>query len=417
MAAARERLSAPARWLVAGATTHTLAETFYDLAMPLLVLALTGSPLLMATMFAVGYGAEFFVAILGGSLVDRFRRRTLLASVVLVEIVIMAAFCVISVIGEPPIWVLIAGAGVFDFMVRLYGVADIAALPEVVAVHNLPQVNGIMQSFASTAQTLGPLLAGWTIFLGSFGSVFLVSAVLLLILLASIRYARWEEAPIEECGRSPGRIVGHMWAGVRFTFDDPLYRWIAIWRGVLDFALGASVLMVVFFMSEVLRFQSWEIGAASALMASGGILGGAVFVSVERIVASNVLVAGSTIFMAVGFGLLTVSVNWVTVGLVLALVMLMLSILSRCLRVLLQTTVPSQYLGRVSATSQLITTLFGPLGVVIAAWASATGDVRIVFAVSGVALLILAAASRFGAMRTADWRVPGQASQPGSSRS
>ncbi|WP_146607658.1 hypothetical protein [Spongiactinospora gelatinilytica] len=105
------------------------------------------------------------------------------------------------------------------------------------------------------------------------------------------------------------------------------------------------------------------------------------------------------------FGVMAAAGQTWSVGLLMMSLMFLLSLLGRLLTLLFQDTVPAEYLGRVTATSQLLTTGFGPLSVLSAAWLSDVASARFVFVIVAAAALALAVLSRFGVMSRADWRI------------
>lgn len=395
-----------AKWLIGGAGLHRLAETAYDLVMPLLILSLTGSPILMAVMFAAGFVAELVVAVFGGSLVDRTNRRTLLLFVTSAEIVVMTVCGILALVdGLSPV-ILILSAAMIDFLVRLYLIADTTALPRVVAKQELARANGLMQVSVSTATAVGPLLAGLIVASSGAGTALIATAAVFLLLFVALLRVPWGIAaappPPED---EPQEVLRHMWRGIRFTFTNPLYRQITIWRGILDFLLGASFLMFIYFMNEELGFNGFEVGAAITLGAVGAIAGGMLFARIQSARSSHALVTVLCVALGVGFGVLPIASTWWLVGLVLMELMFSLSLISRLFTLLFQTAVPAHLLGRVTATSQLLATLFGPLSIISAAVLAQAAGAGFVFTLSSIGVLILAISSRFGAMSTADWRL------------
>jgi MFS family permease len=398
-----EKLPAAAVWLIGGATAHSLAETFYDLAMPLLILQITGSAFMMAMMFAVGYGAEFLVAIVGGTIVDRLSRRYLLTMIIVFECAILAGAAALAQARLIDGWGVVAVAALFDFAVQLYLVADVAALPTVVSRSALPKANGFLQMSKSTAQTAGPLLAGIAIFLGNISVTLALTALFLVPLVPLLRRVTWPADA--ERNELPGTIVSQMREGLTFTFGNPLYRALILWRGLFDFAFGASYLMAIFYMRVTLHFASWQIGAATAIMASGGVAGGYCFAAVQKRIPSNVVITIATATVAVSFLLLSVSRQWWLVGLDLSLLIICMSIMNRLTGMLFQATVPAEYLGRVLSSSDLLSTFLGPISIIGAAWLSGNASTRFVFLGSAIVVLALAGVSRVGVMGRSDWGI------------
>jgi MFS family permease len=396
------KLPLPAVLLIAGGATHRLAETFYDLAMPLLILKITGSPYMMATMFAAGYLAEFVVAVIGGSAVDRVSRRKLLVAISLAECALLVVAAYLSYEDALPGWGVIAVAACFDFAVQLYFVADTAALPNVVDRELLPKANGIFQVALSSAQAAGPLLAGLAIYLANVSVTLALTALLLMPLAIFVARVRW---PASEPHEVETGILRHMWDGLAFTFANPLFRVLILWRGLFDFAFGASYLMTVYYMREALHLPTWQIGAATAIMAIGGIVGGSCFAFLQARVASNLIITGATMLVAASLVALCFARHWLVIGADLSILLICMSIMNRLTSLLFQDKVPDAYLGRVLASSDILTTVLGPVSVLGAAVVASTVGVRWVFGLSAIAIAVLAALSRRGVMATADWGI------------
>jgi MFS family permease len=166
--------------------------------MPLLVLALTGSPVMMALIFSVGYGAEFLVAVFGGHFVDKYNRRKLLMVISASEAAIMLAAGGFGISFQLPVWSVLVVAGLIDMLVRLYLIADNAALPQVVTHDQLPKANGMLQAWSSVAQAIGPALAGFAFGVTNPNFVLLMTGLIHLMLLILVSRVPWERFDNDE---------------------------------------------------------------------------------------------------------------------------------------------------------------------------------------------------------------------------
>jgi phosphatidylglycerophosphate synthase len=100
------------------------------------------------------------------------------------------------------------------------------------------------------------------------------------------------------------------------------------------------------------------------------------------------------------------STPWWRVAFVFAVaLMFFLSLVGRVVNLLFQKSVPSRFLGRVTAISQLFTTSFGPVSALLAAWLAQNGNVRIVFWICASALLILVGLAAIGRLHKANWSI------------
>jgi MFS family permease len=404
------RISPAARWLISGATVHTFGETFYDLVMPLLVLALTGSPVMMAIMFSVGYGAEFLVAVFGGHFVDKYNRRKLLMVISASEAAIMLAAGGFGISFRLPVWSILVVAGLIDMLVRLYLIADNAALPQVVTQNQLPKANGILQAWSSAAQAIGPALAGIAIGATNPSFVLLITGLIHLMLLVLVSRVPWEQFGNDEDILEEKTIIRNTIEGWRFTFSNVLYRRVVLWRAGFDFFAGAAFLMLLFYYQRALFLNGWQIGIMVSGGALEGLAGGLALSRLQATVPSGKLLLGTTSGFALCLAGLAITPWWPVAFVFAMALMFFLSLVRRVVNLLFQKSVPCRFLGRVTATSQLFATGFGPVSILLAAWLTQNGNVRIVFWLSASALLVLVALAAIGRLHKANWSISAETS-------
>ena len=393
MDARKTRIPLQGWTLIASATAHNLLEGFYDLAMPLLMLQLTGSATMMSLMFAMGFLTELLIAVLGGAVTDRLQRRTLLIAITCAEACIFAAAGFVVVNGNMYPVLLIAVAAVVDLLVRLYLIADVVALPDLVDRNTLPHANGILHAATSASTAIAPALAGVIIGSLGVGILMVISALLFVLLAAALRRITW---PTREKSPSPS-IIAMAKRGFTHIWSVPLLRQLIFWRGLLDSALTASFLFFVFYMRETLGLPTWQIGVASSFLAVGGILGGLVFSRVASYPASGIILSVAAASIALCIALVTYVSTWWALSVLFALITLCLAFISRIIQTYFQLAVPREILGRVVATSQVITTALGPLIVITCGIVAEAGGVREIY---------LASAAVFAVLSLWAWRGP-----------
>jgi len=148
------------RWMMSGAVISALGDQFTMIALPWLVLQLTGSALTMGLVIAVmGVPRAIFI-LFGGALVDRYSPKSVLMLTKYVNGALLAALAAMvfsQQVSLPLIYALALGIGLASaFSIP----AGTSMLPHVVAPPHLPMANGIMMGTRQLTMLAGPLLAG-----------------------------------------------------------------------------------------------------------------------------------------------------------------------------------------------------------------------------------------------------------------
>jgi MFS family permease len=174
-----------------GSTISLLGDQFYLVALPWLVLQLTGSSLALGTVLMTAAVPRAALMLVGGAMTDRFSPRGVLLFTAAARTFLVG--CVASLVGLHAIhaWHLY----VLTFM---FGVADAfsfpagaALLPTVLQPEQLRPANAFMQSSTLATQMIGPAPAGLAIRRWGIATVlFLDAASFLAVILALVRIPR-----------------------------------------------------------------------------------------------------------------------------------------------------------------------------------------------------------------------------------
>ncbi|WP_179276392.1 MFS transporter [Rhodococcus sp. 06-235-1A] len=394
------------RWLIGGATIQSLGEALYDLLIPLLVLQITGSPVIMAAVFVVGYCMEIIVGIVGGVIVDRINRRTLLICIAALQAAVMLGCALLDIAtGALPLWALFVTAAAIDFLVRLYLVADAAALPQVVGSAALPRANGLMQSMLSTTQVAGPLIGGLALEWIDLRGALLLTTVVYVALAIFVGRIPLDTTKV---ATNPTTIIESYKQAWRVVLDNSLLRRIVIWRGAFDFVIAGAFLMLLFLLQGPAEQSSSSVGVIVAIGAVGGIVGGLGFAQVQAAVPSWLVLASGAALMCGALASLAFARSSYILAAATFVLFGALSVVRRLLAQLFQSAVPNEMLGRVTAVSQLIASVVGPISVAIAAALSDSGRISILYIGSAIGVAALVAALAFGPLRGSDWGIRNQ---------
>ncbi|GCE20975.1 MFS transporter [Dictyobacter kobayashii] len=239
------------------------------IALPLLVLALTGSVIQVGIAVSLSTIAVIVFSPLAGALTDRWdRKKTMLicdAGRMCLMLTIPLAFW-FHVLSMLQIYVVVAIGGVLG---TLFSVANTAALPNVVRREQLPAALSQSQAAYSTIRTLGSLLGGA---LYSIGSVFpfLVNAISFGASVFSLGLIRGKFQSDQKGPHQPLHTT--ISEGFSWLWKQPLLRFLTIINGADSLRYGAGYLVILIIARE-LHTSPGGIGAIFTGAAVGALIG------------------------------------------------------------------------------------------------------------------------------------------------
>jgi MFS family permease len=241
-----------------------------QLAFPLLMLAVTGSPL-WAGVLGACRGLPFVVLSLPvGALVDRWDRKRVMILSDIGRALALGSVPLAMVTGHLSIVQLCLVAVIEGMLFTFFNLAEAACLPRVVPKEQLPAAVARSQATESTAEMVGPSLGGALYGLGS-GLPFLVDAVSFVLsawALRSVRAALQGERAQAAASGGARRLWTEIGEGLAWLWNQPLLRFLALLTGGLNlFSFGYVLIIIVF--SQQLGSSPVTIGL---LLASGGVV-------------------------------------------------------------------------------------------------------------------------------------------------
>jgi len=146
-----------------GEAISLIGDQFYMIALPWLVLQLTGNALAMGTVLALAGIPRALFMLVGGALTDRFTPRMVMLASNLLRMVLVSLLAVIIIMGQIEMWMLYLFALVFGLVDAFFYPAQNAIVPRLVNKNQLPLANTIMQGTLQLSLFAGPVLAGYLI--------------------------------------------------------------------------------------------------------------------------------------------------------------------------------------------------------------------------------------------------------------
>jgi MFS family permease len=362
-------------------------DWFLFVALAGLVFDLTGSPALVAAVYAaltVPFAVFMFV---GGPLADRFNRQALMIGADLLRGVLALGFFLIHTSSQ--VWMVYVLAGLITALGAVFGPASMAAMPNLVDREDLPTANVMAGATWGTMLALGSAIGGLVV--AAFGrsagylcdaASFLVSAALI------VRIRRPFAEPREPMHEHPGLIESAREAFRYARRDKRVLSMLTVKGG---FGLGGGVVALLPVLAfTVYNTGDWGPGVLYGFRGVGVFLGPFLarwFIGDDDLVALFWAISLSFLVYGGSYAL----VPWMP-GIFLAGVMVLIGHLGGGAQwtlstYALQLFVPDHIRGRIFAFDEGFITLTLALSATIAGVISDVVDVRVVmFCLSGVTL-------------------------------
>lgn len=148
------------RLLWSGEAVSLLGDQFYMIALPWLVLTLTGNAFAIGTVLALVAVPRAVFMLVGGALTDRMSPRTIMLCSNVSRLFLVTALAGLTMTGLVELWMLYAFALLFGLADAFFFPAQSAMIPRLLGADRLQTGNAIIQGTAQLSVFLGPVLAG-----------------------------------------------------------------------------------------------------------------------------------------------------------------------------------------------------------------------------------------------------------------
>lgn len=265
-------------WL--GAAVSALGDQFYLVALPWLVLQLTGSNLAVGTVLMCAAIPRAVLMLGGGAVSDRIAPRRIMLTTASTRTIFVGAVGVLVWLHVVQLWHLYILAFAFGVADAFALPAFQALLPQLVEREQFASANAAFQGLYQTATMLGPAPAGLVI--KAFGTAwaFLFDAVSFLFVLVPVYgLPRTRPAPKP---RAEGKHFGHdILEGLQYVWHDPAMRALMIVMTGVNFCVSGPIIVGL---AALAKFRFGTPTAFGVLIAawSGGALVGSIAAGIRK---------------------------------------------------------------------------------------------------------------------------------------
>lgn len=215
------------RLLWAGQSISRLGDQFYLIALPWLVLQVTGSAVEMGTVLALGGVPRALFMLIGGAITDRFSPRAVIVASYLARLVVVSVLATLIAFSAVALWMIYLAAFLFGLADAFHFPAQNTIVPRGMTKDHLDIANMLNQSASQLSMSVGPVVAGATIALvGGRGaaSAMIVDAVSFAVgawLIALIRISPPILDPVSE---KPDGVLTSIGKGLSYVWHDTSLR-------------------------------------------------------------------------------------------------------------------------------------------------------------------------------------------------
>ena len=395
------------RWLTSGSALTMLGDQFTLIALPWLVLQMTGDTLVLGTVLALMSVPRALFILIGGALVDRYSPKEVLMLTKYINLVLLALLSGLVLTGTLTLWMVYALSLAIGLATAFSIPAGTSLMPHVVPRAQLQAANGISLGLRQLTMFLGPLLAGLLIVLFGDGSAGTASATGIGIAFAldalSFGVSAWTlakvrtlaaAAPAAASSAAPQAVLASVAQGLaHFWRDAELRTCFLYWSAIALFIMGPIHIAV-----PVLASSTPTLGAA----AFGTMLGAHGAGTLAGMVASGMfprLRVGSLgltilVFDAI-IGLLFIPMGMINAVWQGAALMLAIGLLGGFMQVRvftwIQQRVPPMLIGRAMSLFMFIFMGLAPISAAVTGWLMKSITLTQLFAASGGTLVVLVA--------------------------
>jgi len=347
--------------LFAGRAVSDLGDKLVPVALAFAVLELNSSASALGLVFAARMIPMVVLVLVGGVWADRLPRNVIMLSADAVRACTQVTIGVLLITGRAEVWHLLVLMAVYGAAQAFFDPAATGLVPQTVSRARLQQANGLLQLSRSTANVVGPAVAGVLVATVGAGWAFVADSATFVVSAVFLALLRIER----ETRETRTRFVADLVEGWR-EFSSRTWVWVS----VTYFAFFHLLVLAPFWVLTPIVADD-ELGGAGAYatiltsMGIGAILGGLVALRVEPrrplAVAFAVVLLEVPLYLALagaaplaliaGFALFgSAAINfagtlWLTV---------------------LQTNIPERALSRVSSYDWLGWLVFLPIGYMLA---------------------------------------------------
>lgn len=376
----------------AGWSISLFGDQFYLVALPWVVLQLTGSAVAVGTILMAVAIPRAVLMLIGGALTDRVSPRKILMSAATARAVLVAVIGVLLWLRMLQIWQLYVLGFAFGVADAFSLPAGSTFLPSLVKREQLVAANSVLQTTAQLTTIGAPAPAGIVIKMLGTAWAFFIDAVSFLFIIGALW--RLPDPPRAQAAAARLSVWRSILDGIAYVRRDVSLRSLMLLAAMLNFCTGGPMGVGLPYLAKMKFGSPTAYGIVVSAAAAGGLLG-ALLAGIWKIRRRGLLLLGACVVISIGVG----SMGLLDHLWMIAAVLLLLS----CSAGLVNVHIASWIQQRVDPTVRgrvLSVLMFSVLGLIPVSLAAAglliAWNLKWMFLLAGMSMLLITA---FGALQ------------------
>ena len=259
------------RYLWIGNTLSGCGDQFFLVALPWLILQLTGSGAVLGGIMMVGAIPRAALMLLGGAVTDRVSPRKIMILTAAARTLLVAALAALVWAHQVQTWQLYGLSFLFGVADAFAAPAAQAFLPSLIAPGQLPTANALSQGTQQLTTLVVPAPAGIIVAALGIAAAFSIDAVSFLFIIAALLMLR--DPPRIESTASRSGIVHSILEGLRYVKDDVALRSLLLVAAVLNFCITGPMSVGLAFLAKQEFGSPTAFGVLVSSVAGGSLAG------------------------------------------------------------------------------------------------------------------------------------------------
>jgi len=349
-----------------GQATSAIGSQVSQLALPLLILALTHSPA-KAGLLAALRGVPYFLLVLpAGALVDRWDPRRVMIACDTGRALALASIPVALALGHLALWMLFAVTFVEGTLFVFFNQAESNCLVRVVSKEQLGAAVAQNEAIYGVSGLIGPSLGGLLYGLGR-GVPFLTDAISYLFSIVALLTLKADVRPAPLADGHVPNLGAEIKEGLRWLNAHAVIRFVALLTGVLMMSCAGWALILIV---QAQRFGAGPVavGLLLATGGAGGVLGSVLAIPLQKRFRFGPLLIGAAWVWAVTWLWYALAPSLIVLGIVNALSFIVVPVFLGTQYAYRLGQIPDALQGRVNSVFRLVAFSSGPVGLALTGW-------------------------------------------------
>jgi MFS family permease len=258
------------RLLWMGSSVSWLGDQFYLVALPWLVLQLTGSSVALGTVMMMAAFPRAVLMLVGGAVTDRKSPRKIMMITASSRTVLVSAIAALLWLQSLHLWQLYVLAFAFGVADAFAAPAAQAFLPSLVKPEQLSAANSVVQSTVQMTTLVAPAPAGWMVKVCGAAWAFFIDAVSFLFIIGALWRLPDPPQPPAGARRSMWRSIVE---GLNYVKKDVALRSLMLVAAMLNFCITGPLGVGIAYMAKQKFGTPTAFGSLMSAVAAGSLAG------------------------------------------------------------------------------------------------------------------------------------------------